>query len=168
MALTNEERQKKALEEVQHLRPSGVQTVTTLQLDHPSFDEPARVVADNENLTATIEDGTEVLFKAVAFRGVGPAQSENKWPEIEMSIDGATGVLEPYLDQSLESDEPIIVTFREYVRDRAMDGPGRVTGGLELDRTSADDLTISGTAGFYGLDVKFGKTYDPSDFPGVG
>ena len=81
--------------------------------------------------------------------------------------DAGNSVIEPWLDKALVTDAPITVTFREYVRERAMDGPGRVIAGMELDRTRAGDLTISGTAGFYGLDQKFGMTYDPTEFPGV-
>lgn len=167
MALTPFERRRRALEEVRASRPTGLSVVTTLELTHPAFDEPARVVNDNADLEATIETGETVTFRAVAFGHVGPAQTDGRWPEIQLSIDGAARLLEPYLDAALGSDVPIRLTFREYVRQRATEGPGRVIDGLELDQTRSGEMVVTGNAGFYGLDRKFGITYDPSVYPGL-
>lgn len=168
MAMTPQERRALALQEVHHKRPTGLQAVTTLEISHPGMiDGPARVVADRADLTALLETGETVLFKAVAFRSIGPAQSDSRWPEVDVSIDGASGIIEPLLEQALTSDTPISVTFREYIRERALEGPGRIFTGLELDRTKAGDLTISGVARFAGMDSKFGKTYDPSIYTGL-
>lgn len=95
------------------------------------------------------------------------AQSETRWPQIDLRIDGAAALIEEKLEQALAVDAPIEVTFREYVRDDAMEGPARVISGLELDKTDTDDLSVRGTAGFAGLDARFGLTYDPAEYPGV-
>jgi hypothetical protein len=168
MALTPEHRREQALREVHQHRPDGLHAVVTIEATHSRFDQPLRIVADNEDLTAALETGEIVEFQAVAFRSIGPAQGESRWPEVELTIDGASDIIEPYLDQATAIDEPVIVTVREYVRHYALQGPGRVIEGLELDKSTAGDLQVTGTAGFYGLDKKFGRIYDPSKFPGLG
>lgn len=167
MVLSSEDRRNRAIAEVHAHRPEGQQVVTTIEFDHPGMDEPARVVADNDDLEAALESGEIVTFKAVAFRHAGPAQGDSRWPEIELTIDGAAGILEPHLEAALGLDAPIMVTVRDYLRQSALDGPGRVIAGLELDNTKSGDLSVTGTAGFYGLDRKFGTTYDPSTYPGL-
>ncbi len=167
MAMSAAERRAHALREVHHARPTGLQAVVTLELSHPAMDEPARVVADNMDLEAALETGETVTFKAMAFQSIGPAQSESRWPEIALSLDGVADIIEPYLDQSLLTDHPVTVTFREYLRERAHEGPGQIISGLELDNSTSNDFTVTGTAGYYGLDRKFGRYYDPSVYPGV-
>ncbi len=167
MALSPEERRRLALEEVHAHRPVGQQEVLTIQLDHPDFDVPARVCADNDDLYARLETGEMTTFLATAFTAIGPSTGGGRWPEIEVVIDNAASVLEPHLEAALKSDAPVAVTLRVYLREMALEGPGSVVAGLELDRTRSGDLSVTGTAGFYGLDKKFGTTYDPSVYPGL-
>jgi len=139
----------------------------TLQLDHPGLPEPVRVVADDRDLDARTEDDALVTFTALAFRAAPPPRIENRWPEIQLRLDAAAGSVEPWLVATLGSDAPVAVIFREYVREIATEGPSRVIGGLELDRTETGDLVVTGVAGFYGLDRQFGKVFDPNDYPGI-
>lgn len=170
MAMTAETRRRLALAEVQQHRPAGEQAVIALEFRHPSFPaaEIPRVVHDNAELEARLETGETVLFLAAAFTAIGPAAGENRWPKIDMSIDGVSAKLEPWLDLALGSTAPIEVVLREYVRSWAMDGPSRVIRGLELDRTTVGDLRVSGTAGYFGFEKRYGKTYDPARYPGLG
>lgn len=158
-------RQEKALAELHQHRPSGLQSVLTLTFAHPAFDDPVRVVADNSELQAALENGKVVTFEPVAFRAVGPGTGEGRWPEIDIALDNASSVLERHLDAAIDVGAPVSVTFREYIRQFAHEGPGRIVRGLELDRTVCGDFSVRGTAGFYGLDRRFGLTYDPSDYP---
>lgn len=167
MALTQEERLRLSLAEVRQHRPSGEQVILTLELNHPAFDEPARVAADNEDLEALLETGEVVTFTSAYFTATGPAVGESRWPEIALSIDVIASVLEEHLDASLASAAPVTITAREFVRSIALEGPSRVIRNLELDRTTATDLTIDGTAGFFNLDRRFGYTYDPTSYPGL-
>jgi hypothetical protein len=167
MALTPESRRQRALEEVRAHRPAGLQEVTTLEFGHPAFDAPARVVADNADLLARLETGEVVTFLAVAFTHAGPSLGDGRWPQIELGIDNAASILEPHLEAALATAAPVTLTVRVYVRQFALEGPGRIIRGLELDRTRASDLRISAVAGFFGLDRKFGTTYDPSRYPGL-
>lgn len=170
MAVTREERRRLALAELHQHRPTGEQAVITLEFRHPSFPaaEIPRVVHDNADLEARLETGEFVTFLAAAFHAVGPAAGENRWPKIEVSVDGVSGQLEPYLELALSAQEPVEVILREYVRSWAGDGPARVIRGLELDRTTVGDLRVSGTAGYFGFDKRYGRIYDPRLYPGLG
>lgn len=168
MALTPEDRRRLALAEVYQHRPGGEQVVLTLEFNHPSFDVPARVVADNQPLQARLETGELVRFEDVTFTAVGPGVGDGRWPEIELSLNVVGGDLEDMLDRSVRTTDPVSIIAREYLRSLALEGPSRVIFDLELDRTRTTDLTITGTAGFFGLDRTFGYTYDPARYPGLG
>lgn len=173
MTLTPSERRERALREVEARRPAGLQSVTTLELRHPSLPEPVRLVADNAPLDARleadapVEAGQVVTFLDLAFQAAPPEQAEGRFPEIELRLDGAAHLIEPHLEAVLEDDTPIELIWREYIREDALEGPGRVYRGFELDSTRASDLTVSGRAGVYGLDRRFGKTYDLEEYPGL-
>lgn len=170
MALSAAERRRLALAEVQQHRPAGERAVITLEFRHPAFpeNEVPRVVNDNEDLDARLETGEVTLFLAGAFGATGPAAGEGYWPKIELAVDGVSTKLEPYLELALSAQEPVEVILREYLRSQAMDGPARVVSGLELDRSTTGDLRITGTAGYFGFDRRFGRIYDPRLYPGLG
>lgn len=173
MTLTVQERRELALREVEARRPGGLQTVITLELRHPSLSEPVRVVADNDPLEARLEEdapvnaGEIVTFQDLAFQAAPPERADGRFPEIDLRLDGAAGIIEPHLEAAMETDTPIDLVWREYIREEAEDGPGRVYRGFEIDSTSATDLTVTGKAGIYGLDRRFGKTYDLEEYPGL-
>lgn len=169
MAVTREERRRLAMAEARQHHPTGEQVVITLEIRHPSFpvDEIPRVVRDNADLVALTETGERVRFIAAAFEITGPAQGESRWPRIDLAVEGVTSQLEKHLDGAIDDTNPIEIIFREYVRSQALDGPSNVLKGLELDRTTAGDLMVRGTAGFFGFDRRYGKTYDPRRFPSV-
>ncbi|WP_425092012.1 DUF1833 family protein [Tropicimonas sp. S265A] len=167
MALSSEERRELALAEAYQHRPSGTQVVLTLQFDHPSFDVPARVVNDTAPLDAMLETGEQAHFIAALFSAALPANGDGRWPEIDLWVDVIGSELEAALDQSLGATEPVVVTAREYIREIADMGPSFVLPALELDSSSTSDLIVRGRAGYFGLDRRFGYTYDPSDYPGI-
>lgn len=167
MALSGEERRRLALAEVHNHRPGGEVVLMTLQFEHPEFDEPALVVNDNADLDARLETGELVTFRHTTFRKIGPAQGDGRWPEIELSVNVIGSDLEEMLDRSLGSRAPVRITFRDYVRSIALEGPAQVLRGLELDVTTTGDFTVTGRAGFFGLNRRFGYVYDPALYPGL-
>lgn len=170
MVLSTADRQRIALEEVRQHRPPGEHSVITLEFRHPGFPqgEAPRVVHDNADLTARLETGQVATFIGTRFSAIGPATGENRWPKIELGVDIIGGELERHLDAALATDDPVEVVFREYLRSWAMDGPSRVIAGLELDNTTTGDITVRGTAGYFGFDTRFGRIYDPSIYPSLG
>lgn len=166
MSLTKAERLELALAEARARRPAGALSLAALELSHPALPEPARLVADRQDLEAVLEDGTPATFKALAFEITPPAHG-SRWPEIALSIDGAAHVVERWLEAAMAEEAPILLTFREYVRELAMEGPSRVIGGFEIAVTEAGDLRVTGTAALTGFDRRFGKTYDSEGYPNL-
>lgn len=173
MTLTAAARRRLALQEVHAAGPQGLQAVMTLELHHPSLTETVRVVADHSDLEARLEDdaprdpGAIVTFTALAFQAAPPERADGRWPEIALRLDGAAALMEPHLEAALLSDAPITLIWREYIRQTAEDGPGRVIRGFELDTTASGDAAVTASAGVYGLDGRFGLTYDAGEYPGL-
>lgn len=173
MSLTNAERRALALQEVHASNPRGRHIVATLELRHPTLTEPVRVVADNDDLTAKLEEtapvdaGETVTFSAMAFQATPPERADGRWPEMELALDGAALAMEPHLEAAMLSDDPVDIVWREYIREDAAEGPGRVILGLELDSTRSGDAAVTGTAGVYGLDRRFGQTFTLEEYPGL-
>lgn len=167
MSLTPAERRAQALAEAHHARPAGALPLATLELTHPDLPEPARLVCDEVDLEAVLEDGTPATFLAVAFEIAPPASGANVWPELDIALDGASPVVEPWLEKALRSNAPIRATFREYVRELAAEGPSRVIGGFEIAASEAGDLRVGARAVLSGFDRAFGRVYNSEEHPGL-
>lgn len=100
----------------------GDPVLITLELHHPSFTAPARVVNDYRTLTATLEAdapynaGEAVEFIGVPFRYTKPEQSDSGAPAaVGIEIDNVSLAITELLLQAIESDEPVLVIEREYL-----------------------------------------------------
>ena len=92
-------------------------TLYTLELNHPGFTQPLRIVADNDPLTAEIEDGEEVLFTPFWFRLKRPPINEEPDPSVSITVDNVSGFMTPYLDAASRSGESIRLIFRPFLVD---------------------------------------------------
>lgn len=167
MSLNPAARRALALAEALHGRPAGLQPLATLELTHPDLPEPARVVCDEEDLEARLETGEVATFLALSFEIAPPASGASVWPELDIALDGASTVVEPWLEEALQSDAPIRVVFREFLREEAMEGPARIVSGFEISLSEAGDLRVTARATLSGFDRAFGKTYNSEEHPGL-
>lgn len=87
----------------------------TLELNHPSFTQPLRIVADNDPLTAEIETGDTVEFTPFFFSIKRPPISEEPDPSLQITVDNVSGFMTPYLDQASRSGDSIHIVFRPYL-----------------------------------------------------
>ena len=87
----------------------------TLELNHPSFTQPLRIVADNDSLTAEIETGDTVEFTPFFFSIKRPPISEEPDPSLQITVDNVSGFMTPYLDLASRSGDSIHVVFRPYL-----------------------------------------------------
>lgn len=82
-----------AIKEAYASAPTDTVILHTLELRHPDFVAPIRVVNDHANLTATLEatapanPGAAVEFIRFAFRFTLPELMTSGMPEIEIEID---------------------------------------------------------------------------------
>jgi hypothetical protein len=164
-----------ALAEAYASAPTNEVILHTLELRHPAFTQPLRVVNDHATLTATLEasapvDASQVVeFAAFAFRFTLPDVQSTGMPELEIEIDNVSAEVVTYMDQAANSTQLIEVTYRPYlVSDTSapgMDPPLH----LVLHDVEVDVFAIRGRASFgdYGNRQFPGQSYDGQRFPGL-
>ena len=152
------------------------QVIYTLELRHPGFTAPIRVVRDRQNLLSTLEDdaplnaGQEVEFIALGFDLKLPEANKNKLPELAIEIDNIYleeegRRISDYVDDTLGSLDQIELTCRAYTPDIAtpIDQPYH----LILHEVSADKYKVSAKAKFFNAQNETfpRNTYTIEEFP---
>jgi hypothetical protein len=148
----------------------------TLELWHPGFTDPIRVVRDRTALDARLEvdaarDGGEIVtFVAYAFDIVPPDQTTSGLPQCVIEIDNVSREIVAQIDLAVAQPEPIIVIYRQFLSDTATEGP-ETDPPLELTliTVTATVFRVRATAGFPDLlNKKFpALVYDLDSFPGL-
>jgi Domain of unknown function (DUF1833) len=164
-----------AIKEAYASAPAAEMVLHTLELRHPAFDAPIRVVRDRVDLTARLEAnaaanaGQMVLFKAMSFDFKLPDVTTNGQPEIEVSLDNVTSILMPYIDQAAQTNDLMLLTYRPYLLSD-LSGPQMVPPlTLTLKNIRCDLMRVSATAGFPELALrKFpSEIYTQTRFAGL-
>ena len=148
----------------------------TLELWHPAFSTPIRVVRDFNAIDARIEAGAArgagavVTFVAFAFDIVPPDQTTSGVPQCVIQIDNVDREILAQIDLAVVSAEQIKAIYRAYLSDALLDGPENDPPmELTLISVSATPFRIRATAGFPDLvNLKFPKLdYELETFPGL-
>ena len=164
-----------ALAEASASAPSDEIILHTLEMRHPAFSQPVRVVKDPADFNATLEpdapvDGGQVVtFVGAAFEFHNPPVERASSPEIEIEFDNVAGDLVPYLDATSQSTELIQVTYRPYLTSDPTAPQINPPPTLNIRRVSADVFRIRAWAGYADLaNRKFpSEVYDAERFPGL-
>ncbi len=122
--------------------------LSTLSLDHPSFDEPAYIVCDHADLAAQLETGVDVLFQKCAFSFSHP-ESSGKLPTMQIAIDNVSQELSSVISDAMGVRAPIDVVYREFLEADALNGPGYVLTGMSLKKVNVTLMRVTGTATFF-------------------
>lgn len=148
----------------------------TLELWHPAFDAPIRVVRDRTSLDARLEAGaprgagTVVTFTPYAFDLVPPELVTSGVPQASLQIDNVSRDILAQIDRAVVSALPVTMIYRAFLSDRLDEGP-ETDPPLEMTLTgiSATPLRISAKAGFPNLlSRRFpALEYDLDRFPGL-
>lgn len=152
--------------------PADAGALTTIELRHPSFTEPVRLVNDMADLVATLEDdapanaGETVTFMACQFEATKPESAEQGLPSFSLAIQNVTRQLDPYQDQALAVAAPIDMSIREYMVDDTS-APQQVIHGLNAKTSTSGILRVTVQAGFEDLLNKSFpfKLYRTSEYP---
>lgn len=164
-----------ALQEAYASAPASEVILHTLEIRHPSFTQPIRVVRDHSDFTCFLEadapadPGAEVTFVAFSFDFVLPEVAKSTSPEIEISLDNISGEIIGYLDAAAQTPDLIEVTYRPYLASDPsgpqMDPP--LT--LVIRSVSADVFRVRARAGYADLgNRKFpSEVYTSERFPGL-
>ena len=142
----------------------------TLELMHPSFTQPLRIVADNDPLTAEIETGDTVEFTPFFFSIKRPPISEEPDPSLQITVDNVSGFMTPYLDIASRSGDSIHVMFRPFLVDEGDDSITRLSSiKLAIRNASASMTSVTLTAAHINpANLPFPKENYTSDrFPGL-
>lgn len=165
-----------AIKEAYASAPTNLVVYHTLELWHPAFAAPIRVVRDYTNIDAKIEataarnPSTVVAFTGYAFDVVPPDQLSSGLPQCTIEIDNVSREILAQIDLAIMGTEKITVIYRAYLSDALTVGPEN-SPPLEMTITSirATPQRISATAGFVNLlDQRFpGLDYDLETYPGL-
>lgn len=162
-----------AMEEAYAAAPSDVVILHTLELSHPSFAEPIRVVTGDEGdaselVALTLETGATVNFRAMAFDVIPPGYDDDGPTAGRIRLDGVSDLLLPYLEAATVTAGSIAVTYRGYRSDARFE-PGDVITGLKLRRVDLTASAAEGEVGFeeVGTQAFPRVTYNIDDYPGI-
>ena len=165
-----------ALKEAYASAPATEVILHTLEIRHPSFTTPIRVVRDHNDFAAFLEadapinGGEQVTFVAMAFDFKLPDVTKATSPEIEISIDNVSAELTGYMDTASQSQELIEITYRPYLASDpsgpSMDPP--LT--LVVRSVNVTIFRVVAKAGFGDIaNRKFpNQVYTTTRFPGLG
>jgi hypothetical protein len=88
-----------------------------LELNHPSFDAPIRLVQDYQPRTVKLETGEIVEFMAGNFKTTPPSKDDNGRIERRLEIDNIGNVFFKPIFNLRDSSIPIACIFRSYLSD---------------------------------------------------
>ncbi len=145
-----------------------VDIVETLEMDHPAFAEPVRIVTGvSDDLTLYVPGIGDTLFRACAVDITLPGETEDGPTQAKVRVDNVSGMLRGYLKDAVQAGEAIKVTYRSYILGEVQ--PGEVIDGMELWSVSLSATSAEGTLKFRELELQAFPlaTYDQQYYPAL-
>ena len=164
-----------ALKEAYAAAPSNAVIYHTLEIRHPAFTTPIRVVRDKVNLIATLESGapvdasTAVTFVAFRFNLTPPEVSASGSPTCTVEIDNVGREVMVQIEAAQANPQITQITYRQYISSDLSAPQNNPPIALDVIAISADPFKISMTCGFDNLaNRRFPRqTYNAERFPGL-
>ena len=165
-----------AIKEAYASAPSNDIIYHTLEIHHPDFALPIRVVRDSVDLTATLEataprnPGASVSFVGFAFDIVPPEVISTGMPTCVLEIDNVSREILAQIEAATGSTELITVIYRQFLSSNLAGGPENDPPLiLTILSITANAFRISAVCGFGDLvNKKFpSKIYTAEQFPGL-
>lgn len=166
-----------AVKEAYASAPSTSIIYHTLELYHPSFTVPIRVVRDVDDLDATLEAtaprdaSTEVTFSGFQFNFTKPEISTSGVPQCTVEIDNVSREILAQIEAAIASgsQELITVTYREFLSDDLGQPENDPPLTLTISDINANPFKITATAGFPNMANKRfpGEDYTAEVYPGL-
>lgn len=165
-----------AIKEAYASADTSVVVINTLELRHPAFTAPIRVVADYIPITARLEaaaplnGGEMVEFQPFAFEFTLPEVMEKGVPEMGIRIDNVSREIMRNIELAIPQPDKLEVTYRAFLSNDLSFGPHNDPP-LHLTITSieADAIAINAKATIADfVNKKFpSEEYDERKFPGL-
>lgn len=89
--------------------------IPTLELTCPAWEEPILLCRGYENQTCITEDGRTLTFLASGIQVSLPAKDNRGAQNLNFAIDNVTGEAQQLIDQALEAEQRIMMTYREFL-----------------------------------------------------
>lgn len=151
-----------------------------MEIQHPAFTEPARVVQwpvlDNglKEFKLKLEDdavydpGKVVTFVGVPFEILLPKSSLTTMGSFQFSVSAVSMELSANLRAAAMDGTPIQMVYREYIEGEELIGPRRVQGNIILKSPKSESNKVVADGAVLGwLLRKYGEIYTPSGYPGL-
>lgn len=159
-----------AMQEAYASAPRQHTILETLELDHPAFSSPVRVVTGvGEDQTLPLGGGKgSATFVAMDIGVTLPGFSDDGPSQAKLRIDNVSGLLLPYLRDAVASTQPISITFRAYTT-ADISQPGDVISDLELREVTLTATAAEGTLSFREIETQAFplRTYDLESYPAL-
>ena len=164
-----------ALKEAYAAAPANVIVFHTIEIDHPAFSTPIRVVRDTADLVATLEatapynPSTAVTFVGFRFDIVPPEVGATAVPQCVIEIDNVDRSILAQIEAAMGSTSLITCIYRQFLSTDLSAPQNNPPLSLTIFTISATVFRIRATAGFDNLqNLKFpGITYTSEVFPGL-
>lgn len=165
-----------ALEEAYASAPKGEIILNTVEILHPSFEVPIRLVRNNRNIIAKLEkDAYENPNEMVEFIGapwdfIMPSIEEDRVPEFGITFDNVSKEITKAISEAVKLPTPVIMIFRPFLAS-ALEYGSQLDPPIEMEiaKASADNFKIKITANmedtFYAAFLT--QRYTDERFPAV-
>lgn len=159
-----------ALKEAYASAPSNVAVLETLEISHPSIGGTIYIVKNREDLTLTLEDESDHLFEACAFRMSLPASGDSGLQSLTIAIDNVDRRVSDFLNTAKDYQTPVTVKYRPYLSNDYTTPQIETPLVLYLTDISVNVMEVTGKASFADLlNKKFPtELYTRARFPSIG
>lgn len=164
-----------AIKEAYASAPTNVVILHTLELYHPAFSTPIRVVRDFTDLTATLEataprnPSAAVLFTAFNFDFNKPEVSPDGIPQVTISLDNVDRGIVANIEAAMTTTDLVTVIYREFLSNDLSSPQNNPPLAMTIISITADMFKVTATATFPNLmNKRFPtKEYSSEMFPGL-
>ena len=125
----------------------------TIELDHPAFTQPIRLVQGFDDITARLEADAPknaaelVQFVAAPWDLTLPKIEEDTMPELSLRFDNVSREITQYISEAVMRPEPVKIIIRPYLSSLLEQGPQlNPPIEMEMGEATADNYSVSTTA----------------------
>lgn len=143
-----------AIMEARASAPVGVVEYHTLEIRHPAFTNPIRVVRGFDTITARLEataplnPSAYVEFMAMAFDLVPPEMTATSIPTMKITMDNVSRVIGSSIEMALTSTDLLEVTYRNFLSTDLSAPQNNPPLTLKIMTVEMDAFKVTATAGF--------------------
>lgn len=122
--------------------------IPTLELTCDAWTEPVLICAGFENQACVTEDARALTFVAAGIDVSLPKKSNTGAQNINFAIDNITGEPQRKIDEALEAEERVIMTYREFLASDKS-APAQAPYRFVVRGGSMQGTSVQITAGFF-------------------